>query len=92
MSLGTPVKFCQASATIRVNLNPDTMAYDLTITDAYGYNDVIGFESPYDAEEQLLDRLDRCIGSRADYELRALLSVVEGDIQELEREEEGEEG
>jgi hypothetical protein len=58
--------------------------YDLTITDEYGYNDVIGFESVYDAEEQLLDRLDRCVGSRADYELRALLSVVEGDIRELE--------
>lgn len=60
--------------------------YELTITDSYGYNDVIGFESVYDAEEQLLDSLDRCVGSRADYELRALLSVVEGDIRELEQE------
>ena len=61
-----------------------TATYELTITDSYGYNDVIGFESVYDAEEQLLDSLDRCVGSRADYELRALLSVVEGDIRELE--------
>jgi len=63
---------------------PPTMPYELSITDSYGYNDVIGFESVYDAEEQLLDSLDRCVGSRADYELRALLSVVEGDIRELE--------
>ena len=51
---------------------------------------IVGFESVYDAKEQLLDSLDRCVGSRADYELRALLSVVEGDIRELE--EGGEEG
>ena len=62
------------------------MPYELSITDSYGYNDVIGFESVYDAEEQLLDSLDRGVGSRADYELRALLSVVEGDIRELEGE------
>ena len=67
---------------------PPTMTYELSITDSYGYNDVIGFESVYDAEEQLLDSLDRCVGSRADYEIRALLSVVEGDIRELEGGEE----
>jgi hypothetical protein len=38
--------------------------YELSITDSYGYNDVIGFESVYDAEEQLLDSLDRCVGSQ----------------------------
>ena len=32
-----------------------TATYELTITDSYGYNDVIGFDSVYDAEEQLLD-------------------------------------
>jgi hypothetical protein len=66
-----------------------TATYELTITDSYGYNDVIGFESVYDAKEQLLDSLDRCVGSRADYELRALLSVVEGDIRELEEDDGG---
>jgi hypothetical protein len=70
-------------------MEKETMSatYELTVTDEYGYNDVIGFESVYEAEEQLLDSLDRCVGSRADYELRALLSVVEGDIRELEGEE-----
>jgi hypothetical protein len=69
-----------------------TATYELTITDSYGYNDVIGFESVYDAKERLLDSLDRCVGPRADYELRALLSVVEDDIRELEGEEDGERG
>jgi hypothetical protein len=70
-------------------MEKETMSatYELTVTDEYGYNDVIGFESVYEAEEQLLDSLDRCVGSRADYELRALLSVVEGDIRELEGED-----
>ncbi len=62
-----------------------TATYDLTISDEYGYNDVIGFESVYDAEEQLLDSLDRCVGSRSQYELQALLSVVQDDIREMER-------
>lgn len=63
------------------------MTYELPIPDEYGHTDVIGFESVYDAEEQLLDSLDRCVGSRANYELRALLSVVQDDIEQLEGEE-----
>jgi hypothetical protein len=68
-------------------MEKETMSatYDLSISD----DDVIGFESVYDAKERLLDSLDRCVGPRADYELRALLSVVEDDIRELEGEEEG---
>jgi hypothetical protein len=63
-----------------------TATYELTISDEYGYNDVIGFDSVYDAEEQLLDSLDRCVGSRSQYELQALLSVVQDDIREMEGE------
>ena len=63
-----------------------TVPYELSIPDEYGSDDVIGFESVYDAEEQLLDSLDRCVGSRANYELRALLSVVQDDIGQLEAE------
>jgi hypothetical protein len=61
-----------------------TDTYELSIPAEYGQDDVIGFESVYDAQEQLLDALDRCVGERSSYQLRALLEEVEADIRAIE--------
>lgn len=58
--------------------------YCLTVADEYGYGHFVEYESPYDAKEQLLDALDRCVSQRSVYEVQALLSEVEDDIAEME--------
>lgn len=63
-----------------------TDTYELSIPAEYGQEDVIAFESVYDAQEQLLDALDRCVSDRSGWQLRALLEEVEADIRELEDE------
>jgi hypothetical protein len=68
-------------------MNPS--AYELSIPAEYGQDDVIGFESVYDAQEQLLDALDRCVSERSGWELRALLEEVREDIRAMEEPEDG---
>jgi hypothetical protein len=65
-----------------------TDTYELSIPDEYGHTDVIGFESVYDAQEQLLDALDRVVSPSSGWQLRALLEEVEADIRAMEEPEE----
>lgn len=62
-----------------------TDLYELTVDD-----DVIGFESVYDAQEQLLDALDRAVSPSSTWQLQALLEEVRADIRTLEELEEEE--
>ena len=64
-------------------MTPANNLYELAIDD-----DVIGFESVYDAQEQLLDALDRCVGGQSAYQLQALLEGVRADIESMEEPEE----
>ena len=65
-----------------------TDTYDLSIPDSYGSYDTYSFDSVYDAQESLLDALDRCTGDRSGWQLRALLEEVEADIRAMEEPEE----
>lgn len=62
--------------------------YDLSIPDEYGSYDTYSFDSVYDAQESLLDALDRVASPGSGWQLRALLEEVEADIRAMEEPEE----
>lgn len=59
----------------------EKVTYQITISNEYGHNEVIEFESVYEAQERLLDSIEL---SESSWQLRALLAEVEADILEME--------
>jgi len=55
--------------------------YVLSVADEYGFAEDCSFENVYEAQEMLLDALDRAIGPCREWELQALLAEVESEIR-----------